>query len=114
MSYTDPKSWGPHFWFMMRCVANNYSQNPSSQERRHVIDFYNNLKYVLPCKNCAFKYKNQIEKYPVADYSKNKNMLMDWVEMIYQNTDRDKRAGDHKCSGNSCKNPQCPNCHGFH
>lgn len=115
MYYTDPKSWGPHFWYMMRCVAYNYPQFPNSQEKKHVCEFYNSLKYTLPCKNCSFNYKTLLQKYPVENYCKNKNQLMDWVEMINQLTDKDVQSNSHTCNQGSCSAPsKCSSCHGYH
>ena len=65
--YTNPKSWGPHFWFMMRCIAHNYGEYPSSSEKRVTEDFYTNLKYLLPCNKCKKHYADLLEEYPVKE-----------------------------------------------
>ena len=88
--YTDPKFWGPYFWFMMRCIAYNFPSDASYHEKKYIIDFYNNLKNVLPCKKCRKNYGNILDKYPVENFLQSRNHLFDWVEMIYQQTDNEK------------------------
>ena len=60
--YTDPKSWGPHFWFVMRCTANNFPENPSINDAKYYVDFYTNLKNILPCPKCAVNYTKLLER----------------------------------------------------
>jgi hypothetical protein len=45
--YTDPKSWGPHFWFMMFCIANNYPENPTNTDRNVTHGFFSNMQRSL-------------------------------------------------------------------
>lgn len=92
--YTNPKSWGPHFWFIMRCIANNYSTNPTKEETSHVRNFIMELQYVLPCEVCKYTFKQHYNRNPLDKYLANNDKLMEWVEIIYQETKKviqDKR-----------------------
>ena len=55
--YSSPKIWGPHFWFILRCVAHNYPLNPTPEEANHVKNFFHELQYVLPCEVCKYTFK---------------------------------------------------------
>ena len=99
IEYTNPKYWGPHFWFTMRCLAFNYSEYPASIEKKAYMDYYNSLQYILPCKKCRYNYRKLLEKYPVEDYLYKKAALMEWVEMIYQMTESEMRSNlHHECN----------------
>jgi hypothetical protein len=93
--YSSPKIWGPHFWFMLRCFANNYPINPSSADRTHVKTFFSELQFMLPCEVCRYTYRQHINKNPIEKSVGSKSELMNWVEHIYQETKRvitDKRV----------------------
>ncbi len=92
LQYTDPKMWGPYFWFVMRCVAYNFPDNSTIYDSRYYVDFYTNLKYVLPCEKCKASYSKLIDKYPIEQYTKSKIKLLSWVELMYQETDKEIKA----------------------
>lgn len=93
--YTNPKIWGPYFWFTMRCVAYNYSNTPTYPEKKIICDFYNNLSNLLPCKKCRSNFKNLLDKYPIENYLYNRNQLLNWVEMMYQYIDKETKEQEH-------------------
>lgn len=90
MSYNDPKSWGPHFWFVMRCIAANYPDNPTNDDKYRIIKFYRSLKYLLPCEKCQHHYREILRNYPIERNVKNKNELTRWVEKIYKKINENK------------------------
>ena len=96
LQYNDPKIWGPHFWFMMRCVAYNFPDNATIYDSRYYIDFYTNIKYILPCEKCKLSYNKLMDKYPIDQYAKDKTKLMSWVEIMYQETDKEIKAQQKK------------------
>lgn len=83
IDYANPKEWGPHFWFMMRSIANTYPDNPSSGERRHTKIFFTELKYILPCALCREHYSATIKKYDIKNYLLDRSSLCRWVELVY-------------------------------
>lgn len=93
--YSSPKIWGPHFWFMLRCIANNYPVNPSQEDIKHVKTFFNELQFLLPCEVCRYTYRQHINKNPIEKSIASKSELVSWVEVIFQETKRvinDKRV----------------------
>lgn len=82
--YTNPKSWGPHFWYMMRCVAHNYSEYPGETEKNSVKTFYYNLKHILPCEVCRTHYSRVLRKHKLEESLCCKSCLISWVETVYR------------------------------
>lgn len=93
--YSSPKIWGPHFWYILRCVAHNYPLNPTADDAQHVKTFLTELQYVLPCEICKYTFKQHFNKYPIEKGLTNRDKLIDWVEIIYEETKKaiqDKRV----------------------
>jgi len=82
--YSDPKEWGPHFWYVMKCIAFNYSENPNPSEILNTKSFYINLKNLLPCDECKNNYKNSLKKYNIDNYLHCRHKLMEWVKLIQE------------------------------
>lgn len=92
--YSSPKIWGPHFWFMLRCIAYNYPLKPSQEDINHVKTFFDELQYLLPCELCKYTFRQHFTKHPIDKGLFNKASLIEWVETIYQETKKviqDKR-----------------------
>ncbi|QKF94132.1 ERV/ALR sulfhydryl oxidase [Fadolivirus algeromassiliense] len=93
--YSSPKIWGPHFWFILRCVAHNYPLNPTQEDAQHVKTFFNELQFVLPCEVCKYTFRQHFNKNPIEKGLANRGKLIEWVELIYQETKKviqDKRV----------------------
>jgi hypothetical protein len=84
--YVYPKYWGPHFWFMMRCIAYNYPDDPTLEEAEIARSFFNGFKNNLPCLKCQSAYRYHLKENPVEGALKNRDELMKWVECIYLET----------------------------
>ena len=92
--YSSPKIWGPHFWFMLRCIAYNYPLKPSLEDAEHIKIFFYELQYLLPCELCKYTFKQHFTKHPIDKALFNRTTLVEWVETIYQETKKviqDKR-----------------------
>lgn len=84
--YSTPKIWGPHFWFMLRCMAHNYPIKPTSEDAKHIKIFFSELQYLLPCELCKYTFKQHYAKHPIEKGLLSKTNLVEWVETIYQET----------------------------
>lgn len=82
----SPKIWGPHFWYVMRCIASTYPENPTNDQMIHAKNFYSELQYLLPCEKCRTSYTQHFEKYPIENWLVNNIKLSEWVELIYMET----------------------------
>jgi len=93
--YSSPAIWGPHFWFILRCIAHNYPINPSSEDANHIKIFFTKLQHVLPCEICKYTFRQHLNKHPIEQGLAGRTKLIDWVETIYQETKKviqDKRV----------------------
>ena len=80
----NPKIWGPHAWIFLHSITFNYPSKPTLQDINHYKNFFNNLKYILPCNNCQNHYKNNIDKYPLTDeILSSKQKLINWLINIH-------------------------------
>ena len=52
---------GPPLWFAMHCISFTYPVNPTELDKKHYMDFFLSLEYVLPCKFCRENFKNNIK-----------------------------------------------------
>jgi hypothetical protein len=85
--YTDPKSWGPHFWFMMFCIANNYPENPTNTDRNVTHGFFSNMQSLIPCNKCKGHYIAYFRSYPITAKLCCRKCLISWVESLKKNMD---------------------------
>jgi hypothetical protein len=86
VNYTDPKEWGPHFWYTMRCVAHNYPvNNPSSSQKIDTRRFFEIIGDILPCEKCVIHYKEACRNSPLGSALCCRSCLVKWVESIYNN-----------------------------
>lgn len=86
--YTNPKIWGPHFWFILRCVVHNYPMVPTLEDKKHMENYFYELQYVLPCEKCKYTFKQHYNKFPINKYLSDKNKLVEWLDLMYEETNR--------------------------
>lgn len=79
----DTRFWGPSGWKLLHIIAYNYPIKPSLYQKQQYGIFYNNLKYVLPCKYCRISFSNFMEEIPVEDYIHSKRKLTKWIYLIH-------------------------------
>ena len=75
----DPTVWGPKLWFVIHTVALNFPDNPTYEIIRQHEDFFNNLKYIIPCDKCRLHYTQRLDKNPVTKYLKDSNTLFKYT-----------------------------------
>jgi hypothetical protein len=75
-----PDIWGPHAWKFLHLIALAYPDKPSEDDKKHYKDFYELLKFMLPCSICANHFKENIELYlPINDeVLKNRDNFVKW------------------------------------
>ena len=84
----DPTVWGPKLWFMIHTIAINYPDNPTYQDKRSHEEFYNSLKYVIPCEKCRVHYTQRLKRMPIINHLDNKPtlefLLESYAEIVYK------------------------------
>ena len=79
----DPKVWGPHAWLFIHSVALQYPDKPTANEKIKFGDFFNSLKYVLPCRKCRLHYTQHYKKSPPD--LRDKKSLVQWSVDLHNN-----------------------------
>lgn len=62
-----PKIWGESGWEFLHFVTLGYPENPTSDDKSKYYEYFNNLKYVLPCQKCKNNMSKHLESLPLTD-----------------------------------------------
>lgn len=84
----DPSIWGPNLWVVLHTISFNYSQNPSKEELKSHLDFFNSLVHIIPCRVCKNHYSNFIENNPIKDNLNNRDSIIRWVLKCHNNVNK--------------------------
>ena len=79
----NPKIWGPALWTSLICIVNNYSDNPTIDEKNDYRKFFLSLGHVLPCEDCRKNYCDHIKIIPIDNYLDGKPALMNWLWLVH-------------------------------
>jgi hypothetical protein len=72
-----PEEWGPPLWYKMHMITFNY--NPKKDNKKDVIEYFENIKNVLPCENCKRHYENYMIARPLKYYLETRDDLVHWL-----------------------------------
>lgn len=75
--------WGPDGWKLLHSIAQNYPVNPDVKTQQLYVNFYESIKYVLPCIYCRNSYTEYIEQLPVRDFTKNRDSMTRWLYELH-------------------------------
>ena len=84
----DPTIWGPKLWFFIHSLALNFPDNPTYQDIRHYEEFFNSLKFIIPCEKCRFHYKERLEKSPIINHLKNSDVLFKYTVDLHNDVNK--------------------------
>ncbi len=73
--------WGSHFWYVMRCIANNYPGRSDANYTKYTKSFLTGLQYLLPCEICKKNYARHLSKHPLDKYMNSKSDLIRWIAL---------------------------------
>jgi hypothetical protein len=62
-----PELWGPCAWKFLHYVTLDYPINPTPEDKEHYYQFFESLKYVLPCGSCRKNLQEHLRNYPLTD-----------------------------------------------
>lgn len=74
-----PEFWGPSGWKFLHSITFQYPVKPTVDDKAHYKEFFNSLKFVLPCQKCAYHYSKHLRKYPIDIALKSKDDLVKWL-----------------------------------
>ena len=76
--------WGPAAWSFLHTAAFAYGtdpEKPTAEEKKHAMQFFTVLPYMLPCSICRAHYLEHIKKHPPN--VTNRDSLSRWVVKIH-------------------------------
>ncbi len=77
--------WGPSLWHSLHAISFNYPIKPNKDEKRHYLEFFMSLRYVLPCKYCRDNFVKNIQKVPLnMSTMKNRETLSKWLYHLHE------------------------------
>lgn len=71
----DPEIWGPKLWFVIHTIALNFPDEPTYNDIRNTEQFFESLKYNIPCDKCRVHYTQRLNKNPIINHLKNSDTL---------------------------------------
>jgi hypothetical protein len=77
------KDWGPHFWSMIHYTALGYPEIPTQIYKEKYKVFFENLGFILPCKQCSFNYNRHLRELPIDSFLENRNKLFEWTVKLH-------------------------------
>lgn len=89
----NPEVWGPGAWLFLHTITLNYPNNPTQKDKENYKNFFTSLKNVIPCKNCAKHYSDNLNTYPIINSLNSKQDLVNWLIDIHNevNVKNEKR-----------------------
>ena len=64
----DTSVWGPTMWKTLHLITFSYPEKPSFSHRKQFYDFFNNLRYIIPCVYCRKNYIEHLNEIPIEPY----------------------------------------------
>jgi hypothetical protein len=88
--------WGPPQWHVLHCMSFNYPVNPTLEQKKHYVEFINNLTHVLPCGICRKNLIKNLEIVPLNDHAlKNRKNFSRWMYRLHEHINKmlNKKSG---------------------
>ena len=85
----EPNIWGPEAWTFLHSITLNYPDNPTINDKKYHIDFFNILPNILPCIICRQNLKKHLGELPIKFHLSNKISLCKWLVEIHNKTNID-------------------------
>lgn len=79
----DTKVWGPAMWKTLHLITFSYPEKPSFGQKKQHYDFFNNLRYTIPCIFCRKNYIDHLNEIPLEPHLDNNILLIKWLIDIH-------------------------------
>lgn len=92
----NPKNWGPKMWFILHTVSLQYSNEPTSEEKKAAFNFINSLPLLLPCVVCKDHLREHFKHMPLTfDHLRNRETFSKYVYDLHEmvNKQLGKKSG---------------------
>ena len=86
--HIPPEAWGPFFWHTIHITALGYPSKPSFAEKKAAKEFFESLKFLIPCPICKEHYKEHFEKHPITPYLDTRQDLFRWTVILHNEVNK--------------------------
>ena len=80
--------WGPKAWFFLHSVVSYYPDNPTSEQKKYMYDFFMLLPKILPCKKCQNHFQENLNQFPINNYLDSREKLVFWLFTIHNQVNK--------------------------
>ena len=81
--------WGPPLWHVLHTISFNYPVKPTSEDKTNYLNYFNSLKYILPCRYCRENYVMNLKKMPLnKTVFKSRETLSMWVYLLHEEVNK--------------------------
>lgn len=90
---SGPEVWGPHGWKFIHYITLGYPNNPKKADKDIYYNFFNVLKWVIPCSICGAHFRENFLKTPLDDtvLSNRTNMIAWGIKMHNHVNEKNKK-----------------------
>lgn len=85
----NPKFWGPHAWIFLHSITLNYPKEPSDEDKKIYVKFFEDLQYILPCEKCSYNYRRHLKDYPIKDALETRETMVQWLINIHNEVNKE-------------------------
>jgi hypothetical protein len=86
--HIPPQTWGPFFWHTIHIVALGYPTDPSHGHKKAAKEFFESLKFLIPCPICKDHYVEHMEKYPITPHLDRRSDLFRWTILLHNEVNK--------------------------
>ena len=83
MTILDPEIWGPHYWFFLFSIANNYPNKANETIKKKYYNLISDFSLFIPHDKISNEFSEMLDKYPVTPYLDGKDSFIKWVHFIH-------------------------------
>lgn len=91
-----PEFWGASGWKFLHSITFQYPLKPSVNDKAHYKEFFNSLKYTLPCEKCSYHYMNHLRKYPIDGALESRDQLVRWLINVHNEVNKSLGKREYK------------------
>ena len=86
--HIPPEVWGPFFWQTIHITALGYPPNPSHAHKKAAKEFFESLRFLIPCPICKEHYIEFLSKYPITPHLDRRTDLFRWTILIHNEVNK--------------------------
>jgi len=86
--HLPPEIWGPFFWHTIHITALGFPAEPSYGHKKAARDFYESLKFLIPCPVCRDHYVQHMDKYPITPHLDRRSDLFKWTVLLHNEVNK--------------------------